>query len=165
MASGRLLSMLTDDVEGYRVGHGSADQAQQYSTKREGVGIRHDLFIDGAKAEIAPIKGRTVGLSKDWGVGPIGASKDRHDGPWIVDEGTGEQRDEIQSECPCAEAYQNHINALEGTEGDRGSDGKCESCSLGRFFEMENVLEQRLKGCHGCGGLHQCVERKCSYLI
>src|SRR5690242_5599074 len=41
------------------------------------------------------------------------------------------------------------MKAVERTEGDRGSDGKGEGCSPGRFFEMENVLEQRLKGCHG----------------
>ena len=44
------------------------------------------------------------------------------------------------------------MKAIERTEGDRGSDGKGEGRALGRFLEMENMLEQGLKGGHGCRG-------------
>src|SRR5262245_40904763 len=94
------------------------------------------------------MKGRTGGLSDDDRAGPVGCTEDRNDGPGIIDQGTGEQCHEIQPECPCAQAYQDHMKTIEGAEGNRGSDGKGEGRSLRRFLKMEYLFEQGLKGCH-----------------
>ncbi len=90
----------------------------------------HDLFIDVDESEVAPFKGRALGLSDYDGSGPVGRSKDWYDRPRIVNQCAGRQCYKIEAERPGEEDHENRMKAIERAEGDPGADSKCECRSM-----------------------------------
>src|SRR5262249_9952981 len=125
------------------------DQAQYNPTQCKRHGIGNDLVVNRAKTEFAPVKHRSVRTSQQNRACPVSRSQDGHDRPWIVDQRAGEQRDEVELECPRAESHQDHVKAIEWAERYTGADGECQRRSLRRFLKMEHLLEQGLKRGHG----------------
>ena len=89
-----------DDIVGEGVGEGRTDEAQDKSTKKEGYGIRHDLFIDRPETDIMPVEGRALRSAEQQCTDPVGGAKDWNQGPGIVEKGADHEGKKVEAQCP-----------------------------------------------------------------
>ena len=136
-------SIFHNQVISQRVGNEGAQDAEDRASDKEGHGIRHDLMVDSGKAEIVPVEGREIGFAEDQRAGPEGCAEDRDKRPWIVDEGAGEECDEIQTEGPGTKGDHDGVKTVRRRERDEDADGECQGGSMRRFPQVQDLSKQR----------------------
>src|SRR6185295_16640996 len=99
------LPIFGDDIVGKWVGERRTKEAQDKSTKKEGDGIGHDLFIDCAESHIMPVERRGLRSAEQQCTDPVGGAEDRNQSPGIVEKGAYHECEQVEAECPGQEQY------------------------------------------------------------